>query len=43
MPVEDRHGILYRARQVDLTKDEARRICETLTRHNLPCMVTRTL
>jgi D-alanyl-D-alanine carboxypeptidase len=43
VPVEDRHGTLYRARQVGLTKDEARRACETLARHNLACMVARTL
>jgi D-alanyl-D-alanine carboxypeptidase len=43
LPVEDRHGTLYRARQVGLTKDEARRACKTLARRNLACMVARTL
>jgi len=39
-PVVDQHGTLYRARQVGLTEDEARRACQALEEQWLPCMVT---
>ena len=40
-PVVDRHGTLYRARQIGLTRDEAERACANLERQRMPCLVAR--
>ena len=40
--VAGQRGVLYRARQVGLGEDEARRACGEIKRHNLPCLVVPT-
>lgn len=40
--VAGQRGVLYRARQVGLGEDEARRACGEIRRHNLPCLVVPT-
>ena len=40
--VAARQGVLYRARQVGLGEEEARRACGEIRRHNLPCLVVPT-
>ena len=39
--VEDKHGILYRARQTGMTESEARQACFELRSQSLPCLVAR--
>jgi hypothetical protein len=40
-PVVDRHGTLYRARQMGLTREEAMRACASLNSQRMPCLVAR--
>jgi D-alanyl-D-alanine carboxypeptidase len=38
--VSDEHGTLYRARQVGLSEDQARRVCARLHQRDLPCLIS---